>query len=83
MSHFFIYMFLSTGSKRVGRAILLAAAEHLTPVTLELGGKCPAVVDTISSSRDTNVISYLIINNDIKYFSHISYTCKSAITFFQ
>ncbi|GJW43314.1 aldehyde dehydrogenase family 3 member F1-like protein [Tanacetum coccineum] len=44
-----------TGSKQVGRTILLAAAQHLTPVTLELGGKCPAVVDTISSSRDTNV----------------------------
>lgn len=58
----------------MGRAILLAAAQHLTPVTLELGGKCPAVFDTISSSRDTNVISFLIINNDIKYVSHISYT---------
>lgn len=50
-----------TGSKRVGRAILLAAAEHLTPVTLELGGKCPAVVDTISSSRDTNMATKRIV----------------------
>ncbi|PWA93571.1 aldehyde dehydrogenase NAD(P)-dependent, Aldehyde/histidinol dehydrogenase [Artemisia annua] len=50
-----------TGSKRVGRAILLAAAEHFTPVTLELGGKCPAVVDTISSSRDTNMAAKRIV----------------------
>ncbi len=33
-----------TGSTRVGRAVLGAAAKHLTPVTLELGGKCPAIV---------------------------------------
>ncbi len=34
-----------TGGGRVGRLVLLAAAEHLTPVTLELGGKSPAIVD--------------------------------------
>ncbi|MCO1337770.1 aldehyde dehydrogenase family protein [Kocuria polaris] len=33
-----------TGSQRVGRIVAEAAAKHLTPVTLELGGKCPAVV---------------------------------------
>jgi len=33
-----------TGSSRVGRAVMAAAAKHLTPVTLELGGKCPAMV---------------------------------------
>jgi coniferyl-aldehyde dehydrogenase len=33
-----------TGSTGVGRHILRAAAEHLTPVTLELGGKSPAIV---------------------------------------
>lgn len=33
-----------TGSTRVGRAVMTAAAKHLTPVTLELGGKCPAIV---------------------------------------
>lgn len=33
-----------TGSTAVGRKIALAAAENLTPVTLELGGKSPAVV---------------------------------------
>ncbi|WP_134773772.1 aldehyde dehydrogenase family protein [Ornithinimicrobium flavum] len=34
-----------TGSTRVGRIVMRAAAEHLTPVTLELGGKSPAFVD--------------------------------------
>ncbi len=34
-----------TGGGRVGRLVLQAAAEHLTPVTLELGGKSPAIVD--------------------------------------
>src|SRR5690606_28739919 len=34
-----------TGSARVGRVVMRAAAEHLTPVTLELGGKSPAFVD--------------------------------------
>ena len=34
-----------TGSTAVGRKVALAAAEHLTPVTLELGGKSPCIVD--------------------------------------
>ncbi len=34
-----------TGSGRVGRLVMAAAAQHLTPVTLELGGKNPAIVD--------------------------------------
>ena len=34
-----------TGNGRVGRVVMRAAAEHLTPVTLELGGKSPAIVD--------------------------------------
>jgi aldehyde dehydrogenase (NAD+) len=33
-----------TGSSRVGRIVMKAAAEHLTPVTLELGGKNPVIV---------------------------------------
>lgn len=35
-----------TGSTKVGKIIYKAAAEHLTPVTLELGGKSPCIVDT-------------------------------------
>jgi aldehyde dehydrogenase (NAD+) len=34
-----------TGNGHVGRVIARAAAEHLTPVTLELGGKSPVIVD--------------------------------------
>jgi coniferyl-aldehyde dehydrogenase len=33
-----------TGSTRVGRAVMRAAAENLTPVTLELGGKSPTII---------------------------------------
>lgn len=36
---------LYTGSGRVGKIVATAAAKHLTPVTLELGGKCPTIVD--------------------------------------
>lgn len=35
---------LFTGSTNVGRHVMRAAAEHLTPVTLELGGKSPVIV---------------------------------------
>ena len=33
-----------TGSTRVGRLVMRAAAANLTPVTLELGGKSPAII---------------------------------------
>ncbi|CAK9078319.1 unnamed protein product [Durusdinium trenchii] len=36
---------LYTGNGHVGRIVMAAAAKHLTPVTLELGGKSPVVVD--------------------------------------
>lgn len=35
---------LFTGSTRIGKVVMAAAAEHLTPVTLELGGKSPTIV---------------------------------------
>ncbi|GAB4847491.1 hypothetical protein Ancab_026548 [Ancistrocladus abbreviatus] len=41
-----------TGSARVGRIIMSEAAKHLTPVTLELGGKCPVVFDFPSMSSN-------------------------------
>lgn len=40
----FDYIFF-TGSKTVGKEVMRKAAEHLTPVTLELGGKSPCIVD--------------------------------------
>lgn len=33
-----------TGSTQIGRLVMQEAAEHLTPVTLELGGKSPAII---------------------------------------
>jgi acyl-CoA reductase-like NAD-dependent aldehyde dehydrogenase len=35
-----------TGGTAIGRIVMQAAAKHLTPVTLELGGKSPCIVDT-------------------------------------
>ncbi|MFM9443152.1 aldehyde dehydrogenase family protein [Streptomyces acidiscabies] len=40
-----------TGNGAVGRIVLRAAAEHLTPVTLELGGKSPAFVDSTADLK--------------------------------
>jgi coniferyl-aldehyde dehydrogenase len=40
-----------TGSTSVGRAVMKAASENLVPVTLELGGKSPAIVDRRYSLR--------------------------------
>jgi len=38
-------LLLFTGSGQTGRAVMASAAKNLTPVVLELGGKCPAVID--------------------------------------
>ena len=49
---------LYTGSPAVGRQIALAAAEQLVPVTLELGGKCPAILapDSVDAESVAQVI---------------------------
>lgn len=47
-----------TGSSRVGRIVAEAAAHHLTPTLLELGGKCPCVVD---ASADLKVAAKRIL----------------------
>lgn len=44
LSYKFDYIFF-TGGARVGRSVYEAAAKNLTPVTLELGGKSPVIVD--------------------------------------
>ena len=49
---------LYTGSPNVGRQVMQAAARNLTPVTLELGGKCPAVL-TPGSVNAANVDSII------------------------
>ncbi|MFC3038997.1 aldehyde dehydrogenase [Virgibacillus xinjiangensis] len=45
----FDYIFF-TGSTEVGKIVMKQASEHLTPVTLELGGKSPVIVD-----KDANI----------------------------
>jgi aldehyde dehydrogenase (NAD+) len=46
------YIFF-TGGTQVGRVIMEAAARHLTPITLELGGKSPCIVDESSDLKVT------------------------------
>ena len=77
----FDYIFF-TGGTGVGRVVYEAAAKHLTPVTLELGGKSPCIVDkdinlTIAARRITwgkflnsgqtcVAPDYLYVHKDIK-----------------
>ncbi len=49
LNHRFDHIFF-TGSSRVARMVMESASRHLTPVTLELGGKSPCIVD-----RDVNI----------------------------
>jgi len=71
-----------TGSTRVGKIVMQAAALHLTPVILELGGKNPVVVDKdanlmvaarriilgklINSGQTCIAPDYLFVHRDIK-----------------
>ena len=41
-----------TGSPAVGKIVMQAAAEHLSSITLELGGKSPAIVDETANVKD-------------------------------
>ena len=43
---------LFTGSEAIGKKVMRAAAENLTPVTLELGGKSPALIDPSAKLKD-------------------------------
>jgi aldehyde dehydrogenase (NAD+) len=45
--HFDIIFY--TGSSLVGKVVMRAAAEHLTPIVLELGGKSPCIVDSCAN----------------------------------
>ncbi|MGH8529653.1 MAG: aldehyde dehydrogenase family protein [Nevskiales bacterium] len=51
MAHPFDHIFF-TGSPAVGKIVMAAAAKHLTSVTLELGGKSPAVVDASANIKN-------------------------------
>lgn len=71
-----------TGSSRVGKIIMKAAAEHLTPVVLELGGKSPCIVDrdaklditakriawgkTINAGQTCIAPDYLLVHESVK-----------------
>jgi aldehyde dehydrogenase (NAD+) len=71
-----------TGSPRVGKIIMKAAAEHLCPVILELGGKNPCIIDQdanldvaakrvvwgkcINSGQTCIAPDYLIVHDSIK-----------------
>ena len=56
---------LYTGSPNVGRQIMAAAAQNLTPVTLELGGKCPTVMTrgSVTAKNVGAVLGTKIIKN--------------------
>ena len=56
---------LYTGSPSIGRVIMRAAAENLTPVTLELGGKCPAIItdDAVTPTSVANILGTKMIKN--------------------
>ncbi len=71
-----------TGGTAVGKIIMAAAAKYLTPVTLELGGKSPCIVDTdinlehtvrritwgkfINAGQTCIAPDYLLVNKTIK-----------------
>jgi aldehyde dehydrogenase (NAD+) len=73
---------LFTGGGRVGKIVMQAAAEHLTPVTLELGGKSPCIVDSdinlevtakrivwgkfLNAGQTCIAPDYLLVHEDIK-----------------
>ncbi|BAQ59761.1 aldehyde dehydrogenase [Geminocystis sp. NIES-3708] len=42
-----------TGGTKIGQIVMSAAAQHLTPVTLELGGKSPCIVDQEINLKET------------------------------
>lgn len=71
-----------TGGTAIGKIVMEAAAKHLTPVTLELGGKSPCIVDTdinlehtarritwgkfLNAGQTCIAPDYLLVNQNIK-----------------
>jgi aldehyde dehydrogenase (NAD+) len=71
-----------TGGTAIGKIVMAAAAKHLTPVTLELGGKSPCIVDSdihllhtarriiwgkfLNSGQTCIAPDYLLVNRQIK-----------------
>ena len=56
---------LYTGSPAIGREVALAAADNLVPVTLELGGKCPAILtaDSVDAQSVRGVVGTKLVKN--------------------
>jgi coniferyl-aldehyde dehydrogenase len=56
---------LYTGSPAIGREVARAAADNLVPVTLELGGKCPAIMaaDSVDAASVRSVIGTKLVKN--------------------
>jgi coniferyl-aldehyde dehydrogenase len=56
---------LYTGSAHIGREVAKAAAENLVPLTLELGGKCPAIVwnDAVDRTSVGHILGIKMIKN--------------------
>lgn len=56
---------LFTGSTEVGRAVAVAAARNLVPTTLELGGKCPAIVldDAVDERTVESILGTKLMKN--------------------
>ena len=54
-----------TGSETIGKKVMRAAAENLTPVTLELGGKSPVIIDSSANIKDAAeaIIYGKLLNN--------------------
>jgi aldehyde dehydrogenase (NAD+) len=87
------YIFF-TGSVAVGKIVAKAAAEHLTPVTLELGGKNPCIIDEtanlklaakrivwgkfLNAGQTCIAPDYILIHKDMK--SHFVDFIKNEIT---
>merc|ERR1711879_325964 len=77
----FNYIFF-TGSTAVGRIVMEKASKHLTPISLELGGKSPAIIEKtanlkisakrlafgkfLNSGQTCIAPDYLLIQEDIK-----------------
>ena len=75
-------MIFFTGSPALGRKVMVAAAENLTPVVLELGGKSPCIIDstaniklaarrvawgkTLNAGQTCIAPDYILIHEDVK-----------------
>lgn len=92
----FDYIFF-TGSSRVGKIVMEAAAKNLTPVTLELGGKSPCIIDSsadlktsakriawgkfLNAGQTCIAPDYLLVQEDIKT-EFMGYLKETILSFY-